>query len=178
MRNVPLFSSNIMISKITTYFLLATLTFSVSGCATTHRLGDGIIVAAKPLNEHDYSPHDRTETGAKVGGVIGAVSGGVVGGVIGLIPGIMSGTMPGLMICTIGGSVIGATIFGLTVGAVGGTVGYAADLTVQNRSQYEFKVKSDNKSQIMTITQYSSAIPLNTSVRILEKNGTIFIRKN
>jgi len=167
-----------MTYKITTYFLLATLTLSLSSCATTHRLGDGVIVAAKPLNEHDYSSSDRTETGAKIGGTIGAVGGGIVGGAIGLVPGFMSGSAPGLMICTIGGAVIGATIFGVTAGAVGGTVGYAADLTAQNRSQYEFKVKSDNQSQILTITQYSGAIPLNTSVRILEKNGTIFVRKN
>lgn len=46
-----------MTYKITTYFLLATLTLSLSSCATTHRLGDGVIVAAKPLNERDYSPN-------------------------------------------------------------------------------------------------------------------------
>jgi outer membrane lipoprotein SlyB len=90
----------------------------------------------------------------------------------------MSGSASALMICTIGGAVIGATIFGVAAGVVGGTVGYAADLLAQNRSQYEFKVKSDNQSQILTVTQYSGAIPLKTIVRILEKNGTIFVRKN
>lgn len=167
-----------MTYKITPYILVATFSLSLCGCATTHHLGDGVIVAAKPLNEQDYNPVNRTETGVKLGGKIGAVGGGIVGGAVGLVPGLMSGSAPGLMICTIGGAAIGATLLGVTAGAVGGTVGYAADLTAQHRSHYEFKVKSDHEAQVLTVTQYSSAIPLNTSVRILEKNGTLFVRKN
>ncbi|MDP3561322.1 MAG: hypothetical protein Q8R83_03995 [Legionellaceae bacterium] len=167
-----------MIRKTTAYVLSITITLSLTSCATTHRVGNGIVIAEKKINELDYKPHDRTLTGLKVGGTVGAVTGGVVGGVIGLLPGIMSGSLPGLVICTFAGSVIGATIVGLTGGTIGGGVGYAGDLFVQNQSVYEFKVKSLNYPEILTITQHSSAIPLNSSVRILEKENTVFIRKN
>lgn len=92
---------------------------------------------------------DKTIEGVQIGRTAGMVSGGVIGG--------------GLL--------------GLTGGVLGGTVGYVGDLAVQNAPEYEFKIKQFSDSQILTIRQQSGVISVNTSVRILEKNGELFIKK-
>lgn len=166
-----------MSRKILTCLFLFAFILSSTGCVTTYRRGEGVVLSEKKLNQMNLQSGDKTIEGAKVGGTAGMVSGGIIGGAIGLIPGIMSGSMPGLVICTAIGSVIGGSLLGLTGGVLGGTVGYVGDLAVQNAPEYEFRIKQVSNSQILTIRQHSNAIPINTSVRILENNGKLFIRK-
>jgi hypothetical protein len=167
----------LMLRKILTCLFLFVFILSSTGCVTTYQRGDGIVISEKKLNQMTLHSGDKTIKGAKIGGTAGIVSGGIIGGAVGLVPGFMSGSVPGLVICTVVGGVIGASVLGLTGGALGGTVGYVSDLVVQNAPEYEFRIKPLNESKILTIRQHSGVIPVNTRVRILEKNNAIFIRK-
>jgi outer membrane lipoprotein SlyB len=166
-----------MFRKILNCLFLFVFILSSTGCVTTYRRGEGVVISEKKLNQMNLESGNKTVEGIKIGGTAGMVGGGVIGGAVGLIPGIMSGSSAGLVICTAVGGVIGAGLLGLTGGVLGGTVGYLGDLAVQNAPEYEFKIKQFNGSQILTIRQHSSVIPINTRVRILEKNGELFIKK-
>ena len=169
--------SVLMFRNLLTCLFLFVFILSSTGCVTTYRRGEGVVISEKKLNQMNLQSGDKTIEGFKIGGTAGIVSGGIIGGAVGLIPGIMSGSMPGLVICTAIGGVIGAGLLGLTGGVLGGTVGYVGDLAVQNAPEYEFTIKQFSDSQILTIRQHSGAIPVNTSVWILEKHDELFIRK-
>src|SRR3990167_5321447 len=116
--------SVLMFRKILTCLFLFVFILSSTGCVTTYRRGEGVVISEKKLNQMNLQSGDKTIEGVKIGGTAGVVSGGIIGGAVGLIPGIMSGSTPGLVICTAIGGVIGAGLFGLTGGVLGGTVGY------------------------------------------------------
>lgn len=67
------------------------------------------------------------------------------------------------------------TTLGTAVGSGAGVVTYALD--PKNTSTYQYKVKSLTNAKILTIQQRTVPIPLNAKVRILERNGSVFIRK-
>ncbi len=157
--------------------LICLLLIELTACATISSQGSGVVVSEKKLNHMTLEAGDKTIEAAKVGGKAGIIGGGVIGGVVGLMPGLMTGSPQGLVICSAAGAVIGAGVFGLTGGFLGGTVGYMGDLAVQNTPEYEFRVKSLNDSRILTIIQHSRAIPVNSRVLILEKNGKLFIKR-
>ena len=159
------------------FFLGFMCIIELTACATMSPQGNGIVVSQKKLNHMTLEAGDKTIEAAKVGGKVGVVGGGVIGGVVGLMPGLMTGSPQGLIICSAAGAVVGAGLFGLTGGMLGGTVGYMGDLVVQNAPEYEFKVKSLSDSRIITVIQHSGAIPINSRVLILEKNGKLFVKK-
>lgn len=122
----------LMFRKILTCLFLFAFILSSTGCVTTYRRGEGVVISEKKLNQINLQSGNKTIEGVKIGGTVGMVSGGIIGGAVGLIPGIISGSMPGLVICTAIGGVIGVGLLGLTGGVFGGTVGYLGDLAVQN----------------------------------------------
>ena len=167
----------LMLRKILACLLCTILLVDLTACATTSRQGDGVVISEKKLNHLTLEAGDKTTEAAIAGGKVGMVGGGVVGGFIGLMPGLMSGSAAGLVICSAVGGVVGAGLFGLTGGVLGGTVGYVSDLATQNTPEYEFKVRTFRDARIITIIQHSGAIPVNSHVLILEKNGELLIKR-
>lgn len=166
----------IFYKRLTSLFLSMFVLLAI-GCATSYHQGEGVVIAEKKLNQLNLQANDQTIEGAKIGGKAGMISGAIIGGTFGLMPGFMSGSAAGLAICTTIGGVIGGGLLGLTGAVLGGGIGYGIDLTMQNRPEYEFKIKQFSDPQILTIRQHSGVIPVHTNVRIFEKNGELFIRK-
>jgi len=98
---------------------------------------------------------------------------GLVGSIVGGLSGEIPGAVIGVGIC----AVIGGGLLGLTGATLGGRVGYLGYLVVQNAPAYEFKIKPFNDSEILTKRLHTGGIRVNTSVRILEKIGKLFIKK-
>ena len=163
------------------------LTLHVSGCASNYQQGNGTVIAVKKMYDKDYKPHQISETGTQIGGIAGAAGGASIGGILGLMAGVLgasSGLGSGMLVLsTIVGAGVGGVIGGVAGCAVGGTVGYLADTVIPSSGMYQFEVKRNNDSslypdpKILTIIQYSKEIPVNTKVRIFDKNGSLFIRK-
>jgi hypothetical protein len=157
------------------------LTLPLIGCATTYDRGEGIVISEKKVKDKDYKPHQNTQTGAIDGGTVGVIGGAVGGGLVGLgvgaVIGSFGGGIPLILATTFGGAAIGGLTFGVAGTVVGSGVGYAVDVSTPDTGVYEFTVQSENQIKPLTITQYSSPIPVNTPVRILEKNNLIFIKQ-
>ena len=166
-----------MFRKIFTSLVLIICIIASTGCATTYQRGEGVVLSEKKLNQMSFHSGEKTLEGVRIGGTAGIVGGGIIGGLIGAIPGVLAMSTPGLVIGTAIGAVAGAGLLGLTGGAIGGTLGYVNDLAVQNAPEYEFRIKQSSDPEILTIRQHSGVIPVNTSVKILEKNGAYFIKK-
>ena len=81
----------------------------------------------------------------------------------------------------VGSTLAGATIFAgagaLTLGLVGAVAGASAGYYMTKVNSYQYTVKSLDDASIYTIQQYATPIPLNTKVKIMERNGSMFIRK-
>ena len=149
-----------------------------SGCATIYPRGEGVVISEKKINQMNLKSGDNTISGSRMGGKAGVASGGIIGGSVGLLAGsLLHYSLPVIIISTAIGGVLGGGLLGLTGVALGGTVGYLGDLAVQNAPEYEFKIKPFNDPQIITIRQHAGGIPVNANVRILEKNGELFIKK-
>ena len=168
----------IAIKKLTSFLIIISFIISLFGCATTYHRGDGVIIAEKKIKDKDYKPHHATETGAVIGGSAGGVAGAITGGSIGfVVGGFLSNSLPIAIVSALGGGVAGALVVGAAGGALGGGLGYAVDVTTPGAGIYEFTVKSDNERKPLTITQYTTPIPLHTPVYILEKDNVIFIKQ-
>lgn len=73
---------------------------------------------------------------------------------------------------------MGALAFGVVGVVAGGTAGYLIEKSNAKSDLYQFTVKSlQDVGKVYTVKQYSSPIPLNTKVKILERDGSLFIRK-
>jgi len=166
------------LKKLMTLLVFISFTFSLFGCATIYHRGDGVIIAEKKIKDKDYKPHHAAETGAVIGGSVGGAGGAVTGGLIGFLAGgFLSNSIPVAIVSALGGGAIGALIVGAAGGALGGGIGYAVDVTTPGAGVYEFIVKSDNEPKPLTITQYTTPMPLQTAVHILEKDNLIFIKQ-
>lgn len=118
------------------------------------------IVTQKPITHH-----------VKNGALIGGIGLSVITITVELAAGALSegaGTLVALAALGYGG--LGA--------GMGGIVGASTYLfKPDNPLIYEYKVKSLSQPSIYTIRQSSTPIPLNTKVRIIERNHTRLIRK-
>jgi len=159
--------------KITRYTSLILSVSTLFGCAVTSH-GDGIVIAEQKTNNINER-QNQIKHNAKVVGIAGAIGGGLVGGTFILWYGLMEGSS---LASTLAGATIfagaGALTFGLVGAVVGGSVGY---YYMGKVNSYQYTVKSLHDSNIYKIKQYSAPIPLNTKVKVLERNGSMFIRK-
>lgn len=168
----------VFMKKLFTLFVVLIFGITVSGCATTYHRGNGVVVSAKKIKERDYKPHDVTKTGAAIGGVTGAVGGAAAGGFVGLALGAFGNVAtPVLIATTLGGAVVGAIIVGGAGAAAGAGLGYVVDVGRPGVGLYQFIVKPDTEEKPITVTQYSSTIPINARVDILEKDDHVFIKQ-
>jgi hypothetical protein len=166
------------VKNIILSILLISSTFFLSACATQYHRGDGVIISEKKLKSKDYQPHGATKSGAIIGGSIGAIGGAAAGGFLGLVLGAFSGgTAPILIVTTLGGAAVGSLVIGAAGGTVGGGLGYAVDVTSPNAGTYQFVVQPNDQLKPVTITQYSSPIPINTEVHIIEKDNVTYIQQ-
>ncbi len=167
-----------MCKKIIVGLLFVANTLSLIGCTTTHYVADGVIKESYPLHHFDMKPGEHTKKSGISGLTYGAIGGVVVGGVIGATVGLASMSTPEVVV--IGGLVVGAAgaiYYGVLGGLLGLTGGYVSDLAHKNYPHYELKAQTIPHAEIYTIKQYTTEIPLNTRVRIFEKNGEYFVRK-
>lgn len=160
-------------------FVMSVVCFCSSvlfGCATTYDRGQGVVLSVKKIQGRDFKPHQGTKTGAAIGGATGAVGGAAAGGAAGLAIGALaSSTVPALIAATLGGATVGAVIVGGVGAASGASLGYVMDISKPNAGLYKFVVKPDNNEKPITVTQYSSIIPVDSRVHILEKDDVVFI---
>lgn len=150
------------------------------GCVTTNH-GYGVIIAERKENDmRDRQNHikDRIKHDAKIAGTTSAIGGGVLLGSFAAWYGFMEvGVGSALAGAALWGAA-GALTFGLAGAAVGGTAGYLIEKSNAKSDLYQFTVKSlQDVGKVYTVKQYSSPIPLNTKVKILERDGSLFIRK-
>ncbi len=166
-----------LMKKLLTIFGVLIGSIALFGCATTHDYGNGVVISAKKIQQRDFKPRAGTKTGAEVGGVTGAIGGAAAGGFMGLtLTPFVSFAAPVLIATTVGGAVLGAVIFGGAGAAAGAGLGYVVDVSDQHAGLYQFIVKRDSNATPITVTQYSSIIPIDSRVRILQKENTLFIK--
>ncbi len=167
-----------VIKNLFTGLVVCIYSLSVAGCATTYERGNGVVISAKKIQQRDFKLHDGTKNGAAIGGVTGAVGGASAGGIVGLALGALGhGSVPVLIGATLGGAVAGAAIVGVVGAAAGAGLGYVGDIANSEAGMYQFVVRPDSNAKPITITQYSSIIPVNTQVHILEKDDGLFIKR-
>src|SRR5690606_24805428 len=94
-----------------------------------------------------------------------------------VVTGFAAAPLPVIIGATLGGAAIGAVIVGGVGAAAGAGVGYAADLSKSGAGFYEYVVKLDTKAAPVVVRQYSTTIPRDARVRILEKDDNIFIEQ-
>lgn len=172
---------------------LASMASMLLGCAATYQ-GDGIVMEEHQVGQQldrkvQIKQHAKVggatgaivlgSTGGIFGGVPAAIGGGVVGAVLGSAAGGLYGVAEGgssnpTLFASVIGAGTGAVAFGLPGAAVGGAAGY---LMTKHLADYQYIVKSLRDNKLYTVTQYSARIPLHTQVRVLERNGSLFIRK-
>ncbi|MEO8965598.1 MAG: hypothetical protein ABI370_13115 [Gammaproteobacteria bacterium] len=166
-----------LMKKLFTIFGVFICIFALFGCATTYDRGNGVVITAKKIQQRDFKPHERTKTGAEIGGVTGAIGGAAAGGFVGLALGAFGNVAaPVLIATTLGGAVVGAVIVGGAGAAAGAGLGYVVDIGNHNAGLYQFIVKPDSNEKPITVTQYSSIIPIDSRVHILEKDDNLFIK--
>lgn len=163
--------------RSTSLILIASL---LLGCVTNH--GYGVVIAEqheKHFVERKNYIKNQTKHDAKVGGTVGSAGGGVLLGSFAAWYGFMEvGVGSALAGAAVWGAA-GALTFGLAGAAIGGTAGYVIEKSKSKYEHYQFKVRSlQDATKIYTVKQYSPPIPLNTKVKILERNGSTFVRKN
>lgn len=168
-----------MFKKIVSSVLLSSFILSVAGCATTHYVGDGVVTQSTPLHHFDIKPGQHTKHGVVKGITYGAVGGGALGAVVGAsIGGAELGSLSATILGGLIGGAVGAVYYGVVGGLIGTTAGYMTDVAEKNYPHYEMKIQSIPSAKILVIKQYTTQIPLNTRVRIFEKNGTYFVKKS
>ncbi len=164
--------------KFFTPICIFIFSFALVGCATTHDRGSGVVLSAKKIEKRDFKAREGTQIGAIVLGAPAAVGGAVVGGFTGLIwsslAGLGGGSVPAVAAITFGGAVVGAVVIGGIGAAMGAGIGYAYDTS---KPLYQFTVKPDNNENPIIVTQYSYNIPVDSHVRILEKDNNLLIKR-
>ena len=171
--NIDLIEYKILImlmlhKKSSRFIFLIFIISMLLGCATTH-YGDGIVIAEQKIIQKEPVNYHPIKNGAKNGALIGALGGGATA--LGLIAFLGASPIAGVFLFPI----LYGTTLGTAIGSGAGIVAYA--LNPKNSSTYQYKVKSLTNAKILTIQQQTLPIPLNAKVRILERNGSMFIRK-
>jgi hypothetical protein len=164
-------------NKTTAQLTIITLTFSMLfGCATTYH-GDGIIVSEQKIGKKNH-----LKEGAKAG-VRGATVGGTASASFVLWYGLMEAGVPSTLVSA-GNLLAGMAILGsagalaIAVPAAVTAVGTSYVINKSNKKDiYQFNVKSLNKDKTFIIKQYAVPMPVNTKVRIIERNGSVFMKK-
>lgn len=154
--------------KFTRALFLMLIIAMLLGCVTT-QYGDGIVVAEQKIIEKQPVNYHPIKNGARNGALFGALSGGA--SALGLIAFVGASPIAGVFIIPI----LYGTALGTAIGSGAGVVAYA--LNPKKSTTYQYKIKSLTNAEIFTIQQQTIPIPLNAKVRILERNGTLFIRK-
>lgn len=167
-----------LIKKLAAILIVCICSNLLVSCATTYDRGNGVVLSAKKIQNRDYKLHEGAKTGAVIGGTTGAVGGAAAGGFVGMALGAFGHVAaPVLIATTLGGAVVGAVIVGGAGAAAGAGLGYIVDIGNTDAGLYQFVIKPDNNSKIIKVTQYSSPLPIDSRVRILEKNDAIYIEK-
>ena len=172
----------IIVKKILTVLGIFICGFAISSCASIHDHGNGIVLSAKKIQERNFKPHDATKTGAVVGGATGAVVGSVAGAALVGVPAFLFAALahvavPSLIGLTVLGAAVGAVTVGSIGAATGAGVGYVVDSNTPNAAMYQFVVQPDTGGKPMTVTQYSTSIPVDSQVRIFEKSDAVYIKQ-
>lgn len=148
---------------------MSVITSLLFGCATYQ--GDGVVIEKQKIGKKDHF-----KTAKKAGIRSGAVAATALGSLV-LWYGIMEGA-------SVSGDILGVAIFGsaaalgvgLPVAATAIIVPFLAD-KLTKADVYQFKVKSLSDNKIYTVEQYSPPIPVNTKVKIIERNNKVFVKK-
>ena len=141
------------------------------GCATTYH-GDGIIVSEQKIGNKNHLKAGK-KAGAR-GAMVGGIAGASFAGWYSLMePGISVGIdLAGVAIW----GAAGALAIGVPVAVAAIGTSYLIDKS-DKRNIYQFKIKSFKEDKIFTIEQYAVPMPVNTKVKILERNGSVFIKR-
>jgi len=172
----------LVLCKILTRYICLFLTVTMLfGCVTTNH-GYGVIIAERKENDmrdRQNQIKDRMKHDAKMVGTTSAIGGGILGGSFALWYGIMEvGSVGPILAGTAIWATAGALTFGLVGVVAGGTAGYFIEKSNAKSDMYQFTVKSlQDVGKVYTVKQYSSPIPLNTKVKIIERDGSLFIRR-
>jgi len=163
--------------KKTSRLTILTLIFTMLlGCATTYH-GDGIIIKEQKIGKKKHLKE------GKKAGTRGAIVGGTAAATLYLWSGLMEAGIPSTL-AVAGGSLAvmgivgsaGALVIGLPVAAAAIGTSYLIDKS-NKKDMYQFNVKSLEENKTYTIEQYAVPMPINTKVKILERNGVVFIKK-
>jgi hypothetical protein len=159
--------------KITRTTILILMFSMTLGCATTYH-GDGIIISEQKIGNKNHFK------AGKKAGTRGAMAGGIAGVSFAAWCGHMVG---GVTLASVGDTLLAMAVLGtleaLTIGtpvAVAAGTFYLIDKS-NKRNTYQFKIKSLEENKTFTIDQYAVPMPVNTKVKILERNGSVFIKK-
>lgn len=122
---------------------------------------DGIVIASQKIihvrNNIAHPVKHYTTAGGTIGLVSGVVVGGLAAGPIGLV--------------------VGPVVYGtLGAGLGAGTGVLSSAFNPSQVIEYQYKVKSLSDSKIYTIQQGAKPIPLNTKVRMIDRNNKLLIR--
>lgn len=158
--------------------IFLSICMTLSGCATTNHVGNGIVISEQQVEHHTSHSYENTKLGATAGVASGAVT-------IGMPTAFFTAALTSIgttnSVAIASAALAGAGIGGLIGGAIGLTIGaglgYGIDTALAQENTYQFKVKPSDHSQALSITQHSRLIPLNSKVRIFEKQGQFFIRQ-
>jgi|GEM_PF-6666883 len=127
------------------------------GCATTYQ-GDGTIVEKHQVSVAEKKDLEPIKRRTLQGGLAGAASG------------------VGVLVATMG---IGAEISlalgaaGLILGAGAGVVEYS--LMPSEKEWWRYEVKAINDTKTYSVTQKAPAMPLHAKVKIMERNGKVWL---
>ena len=159
------------------FIISLSICFVLFGCATTQNYGSGIVIKKEMYNvgsKRDLGIiKERTIKTAIPTALVGTVT---LGSLAALASMISYGTDTALFVLT--GATAGGIIGGVTGIAVGGGAGLIEyGLLSSHEATWQYQVKSLSSSNVFTIKEQETNIPLNTHVKIMEKNGMMFIKK-
>lgn len=157
------------------FVLISLISSLLFGCATYQ--GDGVVVQKQLYSVGHKRIADPIKDRTKNGALVGATSGGALGGLLGSFMGGIS--IPANVLT---GTLIGALGGGLILGGIGAVIGSGVGLmqyglTPSKKEVWQYQVKSSSSNKILKINQKTSNIPLHSKVKIMEDNGSMFIRR-
>jgi len=157
-------------SLIKNLAIMTLITSMLFGCATTYH-GDGIVIDKQKVYTQNH-----LKNGLKKGSSA-AIAGGLLVGTVVSVGSVLLGAgaaeIPIVALATLGYGAASALTFGAGGIIVGAGTSY---FLYSSKNMQQFKVKSLETGKIFLIEQYSS-IPLNTKVKIIERNDRVFIKK-
>lgn len=169
-----MFISLLQKKRIFSFLIMSSASILLFGCVTTQH-GNGIVIKKEMYNvakKRNLSTiKERTLKTAAPAALGGAAAFGAFGGVATLLS--PSHDVVPLLSFTAIGAFIGGTV-GLISGGGIGLLEYG--FMSSHATTWQYKVKSLNTDKVFTIREQSTSIPLNTEVKVIERNGEMFIR--